>query len=81
MNAITQTHCEYLTPNKTIETLSISNCESEIVIYLYNFKGYSFRLFKSKEILNGFWNGMNIEDFHFKSEVDLDHWLQNVAIK
>jgi len=81
MNQVHQITCKYLSPNKTVETISIASQYTEIVVYLYNFKGQSFRVFNSKESLNGFWKGMNNEDFHFDSEMDLDHWLQNVAIK
>ena len=81
MNILFQTNCEYLSPNKTIETISILSQTNELVVYLYNYKGQSFRLFKSKESMNGFWKGKNNEDLHFESEIDLDHWLQNMTIK
>jgi hypothetical protein len=81
MNQVHQLKCKYLSPNKTVETISISHQDIEIVVYLYNFKGQSFRVFNSKERLKGFWKGMNNEDFHFESEMDLDHWLHNVGIK
>ena len=80
MNTLIQNNCEYITPNKTIETISISSQDNELVVYIYNYKGLSFRLFKSKESFNGFWKGLNSEDLHFDSEMDLDDWLQNVAI-
>jgi hypothetical protein len=71
-----QIDCEYLTPNKTIETLSYSkrNCRSKI--YIYNYKGVSFRVFTSKQRLEGFWKGLNDEDYHFESESTLDLWLE-----
>lgn len=80
MNNIKQTHCKYLSPNKTIETLSISREEKEIDVYVYNFKGLSFRVFKSRESLDGFWKGMNNEDLHFSSEKNLDNWLESLEI-
>ena len=80
MNQVHQIKCKYFAPNKTIETISISSQDNELVVYIYNYKGLSFRLFKSKESFNGFWKGLNSEDLHFDSEMDLDDWLQNVAI-
>lgn len=80
MNTLIQNNCEYIIPNKTVETISISSQDNELVVYIYNYKGQSFRLFKSKESFNGFWKGLNSEDLYFDSEMDLDDWLQNVAI-
>jgi hypothetical protein len=80
MNQVHQISCKYLSPNKTIETLSISREENEIDVYVYNFKGLSFRVFKSKESLDGFWKGLNNEDLHFNSEKNLDNWLKSFKI-
>lgn len=71
-----QIDCEYLTPNKTIETLSYSKRNRRSKIYIYNYKGVSFRVFTSKQRLEGFWKGLNDEDYHFESESTLDLWLE-----
>jgi hypothetical protein len=76
MNQVNQVSCLYLSPNKTIETLLISSNVKESTVYIYNFKGLSFRVFKSKESLDGFWKGLNNEDLHFNSEKNLDNWLK-----
>ena len=80
MNQAHQIICKYLSSNKTVETISISSQNNEILVYIYNFKGQSFRLFKSIESLHGFWKGLNNEDMHFENEIDLDYWLLNVSI-
>ena len=79
MNNIKQLSCKYLTPNKTVESYSVSNQENETLLFVYNYKGISFRVFRSRNKLEGFWKGLNNEDLHFNSEQDLDHWLNFVA--
>jgi len=76
MNQVHQISCKYITPNKTIETLSISCRDKEIITYIYNYKGVSFRVFTSRNRLEGFWKGLNDDDFHFGSEEELDYWLK-----
>lgn len=65
MNQIDQTKCEYLTANKTIETIQISSDEYELVVRVYNYKGVSFRVFNSVLSFEGFWKGLNDGDYHF----------------
>lgn len=80
MNQIDQTNCEYLTANKTIETIHISSDEYELVVRVYNYKGVSFRVFNSVLSFEGFWKGLNDGDYHFNSEKELDHWLRTFTI-
>lgn len=79
MNQIYQSKYVYLSPNETIETILILSQDNEFEIYVYNYKGISFRIFRSRNKLEGFWKGLNDEDLHFNSEKDLDHWLNFVA--
>jgi hypothetical protein len=76
MNFICQIDQTYLSPNKSIEKLSVSNIGGENIFYIYNYKGVSFRVFTSKQRLEGFWKGLNDEDYHFESEYALDLWLE-----
>ena len=76
---IYQSHCYYISPNKTIETISISNGEKKRNVYLYNYKGVSYRVFKSKEKMDRFWKGQGEEDLHFETEQELDEWLINTV--
>ena len=77
MNTITQIDCQYITPNKTIETIAISDYNKEKIIFVYNYKGISYRVFRSKNRLEGFWRGLNDGDLHFNSEIELDYWLES----
>lgn len=78
MNLIYQIDQEYLSPNKTIEKLSVTSDGLETVFYIYNYEGYSFRVFSSKEELDSFWNGTSEEHRHFQTEYELDEWLNFV---
>jgi len=77
---IQQLNCTYISPNKTLEEILISRSEGEKTIYIYNYKGVSFRVFKSKEDLNGFWSGETEEHKHFQTEQELDAWLHSVEV-
>ena len=80
MQVIKHKSTHYLTPNKTIETLSVSAGSGEQTFHIYNYKGVSFRVFKSKEDLNGFWSGETEEHKHFQTEQELDAWLHSVEV-
>ena len=43
MNTLNHTNVEYLTPNKTIETVSFKNTDR--LLYIYNYKGIHYRVF------------------------------------
>ena len=45
-------HIEYLTPSRTIETIELRNQQQVRTVYVYNYEGYSFRLFESEAALN-----------------------------
>ena len=81
MNHIDQNTCEYLSPNKTVEELTILRKDIKLVVYVYNYQGISFRVFRSKEELNGFWSGASEEYRHFETEMELDEWLHSLIIK
>ena len=80
MNSIKQQSTHYLTPNKTIETLSVLHQKQESVYYIYNYKGMPFRVFRSKEELNGFFRVEADEHKHFQIEQELDAWLHSVEV-
>lgn len=80
MNFIYQIDQEYLSPNKTIEKLNVSSNLGKSVFYVYNYKGNSFRVFISKEELDGFWDGVSEEHRHFQTETELDEWLNSLII-
>ena len=80
MQVIKHKSTHYLTPNKTIETLSVSNSQGELTFHIYNYKGISYRVFRSQEELNKFWKGEKDEYKHFQTEQELDDWLHTVDI-
>ena len=78
MNFICQIDQTYLSPKKSIEKLSVSNIGGENIFYIYNYKGNSFRVFRSKKEIDGFWNGVSEEYRHFQTEQELDEWLNSI---
>lgn len=80
MNKITQIRCEYLSPNKTVETLYISNERKKQIIYVYNFKGNSFRLFLNRTQINNFFLGLESNYKNFENEDRLDKALERINI-
>ena len=80
MNNIVQMECEYLSPNRTVETLSITNNRKKKMLYIYNFQGNSFRLFKNKSQLNNFFRGIKSKYKNFDNEDKLDKALKSINI-
>lgn len=80
MNKIIQIGCEYLSPNRTVEKLSISNKRKTKILYVYNFKGISFRLFENRLQLNNFFWGLKSEYKNFENEDKLDKTLKRIDI-
>jgi hypothetical protein len=80
MNKLIQQNCHYLTSNKTIETISVSNGVNEKAFFIYNYNGVSFRVFQSQQTLAGFWKGEAEEDKHFETEKELDAFLAHYEL-
>lgn len=75
MNQINQVSCEYIAPNKTIETIELyrdSHCRT---LWIYNYKGISYSVFDTKENLIAFLEGSRQPEAHFNTEKELDEWL------
>ena len=79
MNKLTQLNCHYLTPRKTIETISVSNGKNEKAFFIYNYHGVSFRVFSTQEMLDRFWQGEAEEVQHFSTEKELDEYLEQIT--
>ncbi|MEX0662700.1 MAG: hypothetical protein WEA58_07745 [Balneolaceae bacterium] len=75
MNSLNQQDCHYITANRTIENVIVSNGEDNKEFFIYNDKGISYRVFKSQKQLNEFWKGEENEQWHFETEKELDHFL------
>lgn len=70
----------YSRASRTIETILVSNETKSKRFYVYNYEGYSFRVFETKKGVSDFFN-LNIESkFHFDTENSLDNYLSNIPI-
>lgn len=68
-------HVEYLTPSRTVETIEIRNKDLIKKLYVYNYEGYSFRMFENEEALHSFF-AIGLEpELHFSTEQELDDYL------
>jgi len=80
MNNIKTINTDYLRPSRTLETIIVSNSTKTNVFYVYNYEGYSFRLFKTHlDFINFFQNAAE-SDFHFNSDNELDSFLEKVEL-
>lgn len=61
--------------SRTIDTVLVSNNNVEKTIYVYNYEGYSFRVFETKKDLSNFCNLDIDSKFHFNSDEELDDYL------
>ena len=71
---------EYLRASRTIETVLVTKENSSKVFFIYNYEGNSFRVFQSQMNLIHFFLNKTESDFHFNSEIELDHFLSEVNI-
>lgn len=66
--------------SRTIETILVSNNIKSKYFYVYNYEGYSFRVFETKREVSNFFN-LNIESkSHFDTEYSLDNYLSTYQI-
>ena len=68
-------HCtvEYLTPNKTIETVSFKNTDG--LFYIYNYQGNHFRVFTELLMLISFFRD-GVEPKHtFLNDEEVDEFI------
>ena len=74
MNTIINCHTDYITPSRTLETISYK--QSDKIIYIYNYEGTHFRLFTSLLELIQFFTLGTEPKYDFTEEGDLDLFLQ-----
>lgn len=80
MNSLHTLRTIYLRASRTIETILVSNNIHSKHFYLYNYEGYSFRVFETKKEVSNFFN-LNVESkLHFDTEYTLDNYLSNIPI-
>ena len=80
MNKIHPISTEYITPSRSIETLTLVTPKESILIYIYNFEGIHFRFFDSiLKLIEFFETGIEPET-SFTSEGELDKFLEGFGL-
>ena len=67
-------HTEYITSNRTLETISLDG--SDTYLYVYNYKGVHFRLFMDLVELAQFFQFGTEPKYDFSEDVELDLFLE-----
>lgn len=81
MNTFTTINTIYYTrASRTIETILVSNNVAVKHFYVYNYEGYSFRVFETKKEVSNFFNHNVESELHFDSDEELEDYLMNVKI-
>jgi hypothetical protein len=80
MNSIKAIQTDYFRSSRTIETVLVSNKTNERVYFVYNYEGYSFRVFDSQIKLLNFFQNSEENCNHFENEGDLDNFLTNIEL-
>lgn len=75
MNTINNYTVDYITANKTIETISLKNTDR--IFYIYNYEGNHFRVFTEIiDLLKFFQFGIEPKE-SFLTEFELDNFIKN----
>ncbi len=75
MNTIANINTEYIRSSRTVETLIVSKGKLEKLLFVYNYEGYSFRLFLNLLDLISFFEKGIEPKHHFQTEDELDEFL------
>lgn len=81
MNSFKIIDTDYLRSSRTIETVLVSNSNFNQVFYVYNYEGYSFRVFETILSLVNFFQENIESDFHFDTDAELDNFFSKVSLK
>ncbi|MDO8451797.1 MAG: hypothetical protein Q7S76_02915 [bacterium] len=81
MNRITLLDTNYLRPNRTIDSILLSNKKDRKLVFVYNYEGVHFRLFVSPIQVVDFFNEEEEPNLCFESEIDLDNALERLNLK
>ncbi len=71
----------HIRSSRTIDTIYLNNSFKEKVLYIYNYEGYSYRVFENILCLIEFFNTGTESKFIFESERKLDNFLKNYIIQ
>ena len=81
MNKLLENRVLYLRPSRTIEIVKLSMNKQSSILYIYNYEGYHFRVFKSKKNIKNFFMNNNYEIIYETNDnQDLDDYLFNKYI-
>ena len=81
MNTFKAIEVDYIISSRTIETVVVSNSETSRIFYVYNYEGYSFRIFETILSIINFFAGENESYLHFNSDFEVDKFFSNVHLK
>lgn len=80
MNTFSTIDTTYLKPNRTIDTILLSNSNNQRVLWVYNYEGKHFRVFHNVQDVAGFLSNNFEPIINFENEVELDEFLTNVNL-
>lgn len=80
MNTITLLETDYLRPNRTIESILLSDRRDKKLVFVYNYEGVHFRLFLSSEQMIDFFKEERESSLCFENERDLDYTLEKLNL-
>lgn len=70
-------HTEYLRPSRTIDTISVCDHQGiQQLMYLYNYEGYSYRIFSDLLELLAFFEESKEPRWHFESEEEVNNFFK-----
>jgi hypothetical protein len=81
MNTFQAVSVSYILPSKTLETILLKDGIKERVLYVYNFEGWHFRVFKSLLEIIDFFDEKFESVLSFESDDELDEFLLNLDLK
>lgn len=80
MNSFLNIDIAYIRASRTIETVLVSNTETKKMFYVYNYEGYSFRIFDTILSLIRFFETNVESNWHFETENQLDEFFSTIEL-
>ncbi len=80
MNSFSAIDVFHLRPDKTIETILVSNKKAEKVLFVYNYQGWFFRVFDNVLDLLNFFNDAFEPKIYFEYENKLDNYFRRLKL-
>ena len=80
MNSFKAIDVVYLHPDKTIETILVSNSKTEKAFYVYNYQGWFFRVFDNLLDVANFFNDSFETKVFFEDERKLSDYFKRLKL-